>query len=505
MSIGVLLTWLIGAGAAAWLLDLPQPAALTLGAILVVSGPTVVGPLLDYIRPGERLRRALTWEGSLIDPIGATLAAIVFNAVTASRHERVAAQLGQFLGSIGVGLLGGAVGAAGLWLLLRAFGANGPLLLALAQLGCVVGVAAVCDALRDDSGLTAAIVMGLAVGNLPHFRLPERQPFFETLVRLVIGVLFVSISATVTPLSVRHRLRPALGVAAILVFVARPLVAWLYTLRSDLTGPERAYVGWMAPRGIVAAATATTFGSGLMAAGAVGADKILPATFVVIVATVTLYGLTAAPVARWLDVVRTSRTRPLLVGGHPWVVALGTALRTVGLDVLMWAGTDADRRRIEQAGLELAAGDMVAAATGEGAELEGVTAVLLLTDEDDFNALASTVLAATTEGPVYRLAPPSSAHGVVAPYTSADPLFGAGLTRAEVTRRFDAGAPIVRLPAGEPVPVGHHPLLKVDRAGRLRSVTAADPASGDPGAVLLLLGSSSPVAGDARPPAPRRP
>jgi hypothetical protein len=464
-----------------------------------VSGPTVVGPLLDYIRPGERLRRVLTWEGALIDPIGATLGAIVFNAVTATRHEHFGAQLGHFLGSMGVGLLGGIVGATALWILLRAFGASGPLG-TLAQLGCVVGVAAVCDALRDDSGLTAAIVMGLAVGNLPHFRLPERRPFFETLVQLIVGVLFVSISATVTPASVRQTLLPALGLAAVLVFVARPLVAWLCTMRSDLTRSDRAYVGWMAPRGIVAAATATTFASGLMAAGVSGADRILPATFVVIVATVTLYGLTAAPVAGWLKVVRTSRTRPLLVGGQPWVVALGRALRAAGLDVLMWAGTDEDRGRVGRAGLELARGDMVAAASSEGAELEGVTAVLLLTDEDDFNALASTVLAATSEGPVYRLGPPSSTHGVVAPYTGAEVLFGAGLTRPEVTRRFDSGAVIVALPAGDPVPAGHDPLFEIDRAGRLRSVTAAHPASRDPGAVLVLIGPTSPAAGDARPP-----
>jgi NhaP-type Na+/H+ or K+/H+ antiporter len=129
-----------------------------------------------------------------------------------------------------------------------------------------------------------------------------RQSFFETLVELIIGVLFISISATVTPDSLHHLIAPALGLVAVLVFVVRPLVGFVSTLRTPLSWGERAFVGWMAPRGIVAAATASTFGAGLAAHGIRGADKILPVTFLVIVATVTWAGLTAPPVARRLGV-----------------------------------------------------------------------------------------------------------------------------------------------------------------------------------------------------------
>ena len=141
--------------------------------------------------------------------------------------------------------------------------------------------------------------------------------------QLIIGVLFVSISATVTPASLRHLLLPTLGLVAVLVLVTRPLVASLATVRTDLTTGERRFVGWMAPRGIVAASTASTFGEQLAAQHVGGAAKILPVTFLVIVATVALYGLTAVPVARRLDVTRPARTRPLLVGGDPWVIDLG--------------------------------------------------------------------------------------------------------------------------------------------------------------------------------------
>jgi hypothetical protein len=169
-----------------------------------------------------------------------------------------------------------------------------------------------------------------------------------------------------------------------------PLVAWLATARTDMTTGERLFTGWMDPRGIVAAATASTFSAGLVAQHVGGASKILPVTFLVIVVTVAVYGLTAVPVARWLGVTRPARARPLLVGGDDWVIDLGRVLCSLGLDVLMWAGFDEQRQRISQAGLELAPGELLAAATGRGAQLEGITAVLLLTDEDDFNALGST-------------------------------------------------------------------------------------------------------------------
>ena len=117
-----------------------------------------------------------------------------------------------------------------------------------AQLASVVAVAAACDILRDDAGLISAIVMGLAVANLPGFDIPARRPFFETLVQLIIGVLFVSISATVTPASLRHLVLPSLGLIAVLVLITRPLVALLATARTDMTAGERWFTGWMAPR-----------------------------------------------------------------------------------------------------------------------------------------------------------------------------------------------------------------------------------------------------------------
>jgi NhaP-type Na+/H+ or K+/H+ antiporter len=211
--------------------------------------------------------------------------------------------VGQFLISIAVGVAGAVIGVALLWFCLRKLDL-GEVLGTTSQLACVVAVAAVCDIARDDAGLIAAVLMGLALANMRGFGVPARRPFFETLVQLIIGVLFVSISATVTPASLKHLVLPTLGLVAVLVLVTRPLVAFLATVRTDLTRRERQFTGWMAPRGIVAAATASTFGTGLAAHHVGGAAKILPVTFLVIVATVTIYGLTAVPVARRLHVTR---------------------------------------------------------------------------------------------------------------------------------------------------------------------------------------------------------
>jgi hypothetical protein len=420
----------------------------------------------------DRLQRILSWEGSLIDPVGGILGAVVFHAVLASTQHGLAYQLGQFLLSVGIGAAGAVAGVAVLWLCLCKLDL-GEVLGTTAQLAAVVGVAAACDIVRDDAGLIAAVLMGLAVANLRPFDIPARRPFFETLVQLIIGVLFVSISATVTPASLQHLVLPTLGLVAVLVLVTRPLVAFLATIRTGLSRGERAFTGWMAPRGIVAAATASTFGAELTAHHIGGASKILPVTFLVIVATVALYGLTAVPVARRLGVTRPARSRPLLVGGDPWVIDLARAFRTAGLEVLMWAPSDDQRTQIKQAALELAPRELLASAVGQGAEIEGVTAILLLTGEDHFNALAATTLAGESDTPVYRLAPRHPSHGAVAPYTAGEILFAPTLTRPALTARYTADARITTQSSDGGVPPATDLLFLVNPEGTLIPVTTS--------------------------------
>jgi len=480
---GVPITMAFAAVFAGLLLGMSAGAALMTGAILVVSGPTVVGPLLAFVRPSDRLQRILSWEGSLIDPIGGILGAAVFGAVLASTSGGVGHPLGQFLLSIGIGVAGAAVGVAVLWLCLCKLNLD-DVLATTSQLACVIGVAAACDIVRDDAGLIAAILMGLAVANLRIFDVPAKRPFFETLVQLIIGVLFVAISATVTPESLKHIVLPTLGLVAVLVVVTRPLVAFLATIRTELSRGERAFIGWMAPRGIVAAATASTFGTKLAAAHVGGAAKILPVAFLVIVATVAIYGLTAVPVARRLGVTRPARSRPLLIGGDPWVIDLARALRTAGLDILMWAPSDGQRTQITQAGLELVPGEQLTAAVAQGAGIEGVTAVLLLTSEDDFNALAATTVAGNSDTPVYRL-PPSKSGAMTIP---GEALFTPTLTHPALTARHTAGAHITTQASDGGIPQATDLLFRVNPNGTLIPITLSRPPDPQPGDTLVLLG-----------------
>jgi NhaP-type Na+/H+ or K+/H+ antiporter len=486
--LGVPVTWAATTLSAIVLHGMSESAALLLGAILVVSGPTVLGPILAFVRPVERLQKLLTWEGTLVDPIGAILGAVVFHAVMARGPQTIAFEAGQFLASIVVGVGAAVVGALLLWFALRL---RLPAVLSTAvTVASVVAVAAAADVVRDDTGLIAAIIMGLVFGRLPGVDVAAHQPFFGTVVQLILGALFVAISATVTPSSVLRVLAPTLALVGILVLVVRPLVAFAATPFTDLSRKERAFVGWMAPRGIVAAATASVFSTGLVAEGIPGAEDILPATFLVIMVTVLLYGLTGPPVERFLGVTRSARTRPFLIGGAPWVLDLGRTLQRIGVEVLMWAGREEERQAIRRAGLELAPGELLAAAAGRGAALEGVNAVFLLTEEDDFNALAATSLRARLpeDARVYRVAPARGSQQVAAPFLGGVPLFAAELTRDEIDRRYRAGARLVVRKGDAPAPPGSHLLLVVRADGRIDPATRQEEPRPRPGDVAVLLG-----------------
>ena len=211
----------------------------------------------------------------------------------------------------------------------------------------------------------------------------------------------------------------------------------------------------------------------------------MPVTFLVIVATVALYGLTAVPVARRLGVTRPARTRPLLVGDHPWVLDLARAFQAAGLDVLMWAPSGDQRDQISHAGLDLAPGEQLASAAGQGTDIEGVTAILLLTGEDHYNTLAATTLAGNAETPVYRLAP---SHGAVPPYTPGETLFAPALTRPALTARYAAGARITTQPSDGGIPPATDLLFLINPEGTLIPVTTSRPPDPQPDDTLVLLG-----------------
>jgi NhaP-type Na+/H+ or K+/H+ antiporter len=444
VSIGLPLTWLAVAGSGALLFSgLGGDVPLLIGAILVVSGPTVVLPLLGHIRPARDVRSVLKWEGVLIDPLGALLGVVVFNVARTGGSSGW--QTGALLLSLLVGGTIGAIGAAVLWRWLPRVQRLAPRQMISVTLALTIAALVAADLIRDDTGFLAILLMGVFLANQRTIDVRQAVEFHETLVQLLIGVLFVMIAASVSPSDLNHVLLPSLGLVAIIVLVVRPAVVALSTWRSKLDGRERAFLGWMPPRGIVAGATASAFAVELAAAHVQGAHKILPIVFVVILGTVVIYGVSGRPVAQQLRMAGKKGTLVLIVGGHEPARAIGAALKTAGVGVRLWAGPSA-QPAARAAGLDADRGRILVDSLNREAELEEVTDALLLSRSDDFNALAASELRADLgHGHVYRIAPDPREPDLQPPAGAGDILGPEALTLDELTRRLDNGARFVEI------------------------------------------------------------
>jgi NhaP-type Na+/H+ or K+/H+ antiporter len=442
VSVGMVITWLAIAGLCALLFGgLGADVPLLLGAILVVSGPTVVLPLLTFIRPARDVRSVLKWEGVLIDPIGALLGVVVFQIARTGGGSGW--RPGAMLLSILVGAIVGGIGAGVMWAVLPRVQRLAPRQVVATMLALTVAALVAADLIRDDTGFLATLLMGVFLANQRSIDLRQAVEFHGTLVQLLIGVLFIMIAASVSPSDVGHVLPGALALVAIMILVVRPLVVAISAWRSNLDTNERAFIAWMAPRGIVAGATASAFGLQLASAGAAGANKILPIVFVVIFGTVVVYGLTGPIVARRLGVAGEAGTLVLIVGGHESARAIGTALRDAGVGVRLWSGP-AGQSAARAAGLDADRGRILVDALSREAELEEVTDALLLSRSDDFNALAAAELRADLgHGHVYRIAPDPEEPDLLPPASSADILGPRGLTLADLNDRLAHGARFV--------------------------------------------------------------
>jgi NhaP-type Na+/H+ or K+/H+ antiporter len=461
VSVGAFVTWLGVAAASALLIGgLDTRVALLIGAILVVSGPTVVLPLLSFVRPQPEVRSLLTWEGVLVDPIGALLGVLVFQAAVTGRGWRP----GDMLLSIAVGLLVAAVGVVLLRLLLAEAQRRAPRQAVPLTLATVVGALVAAALIREDAGFVATTAMGMALANQRTIDVSLMLEFQQTLVQLLVGVLFVLIAASVSPSDVEAVLPEALALVAVMVLVIRPAAVALSTWRSALSLRERAFLAWMAPRGIVAGASASAFGLQLSQQGIAGADLILPVVFVAIFATVVLYGLAAVPVARRLGVAGAEGVVALVVGAHDWALDVAAALQRAGARVRVWTGDAEEQAAAREAGLEADRGRMMVDAVTHEAELDEVTDALLLTSSDDFNALAAAQLRVELgHQHVQRLAPDPDAPFLVPPRHEA----GLLPSYAEMRRRFEDGERI----AAETTAAGGIRLYFVDTDGDL-AVTA---------------------------------
>ena len=452
VTLGILVTWAIATVASYLLFDLSWEVALVLGAVLVVSGPTVVGPLLEFIRPSKTVGRVLKWEGTLADPIGATLGVIVFQAVIAGRGKP-GEEILEFLLNVGVGVGLGFVGAAmvigwGRWFR----PSQGQALTGI--LAIVVAAVVAADLLRDDAGLLTGLTIGAILVNRAPGGIEPRGLRVEsaklarawrariaTTATFLIGILFIILSARVSPDDIANLGWVALAFVAVLVVIARPLAVALSALGSSLKANERAFIAWMAPRGIVAAATSSTFALGLEKAGiGGGSEKLIPITFVVIVATALLYGLSGAPVAKALGVSSSGPGGVMIIGHSRVARAIAHALQDRGVTAVMWIAGEERAKLARDEGLAVYAGDPTAAASSDPPpELDDVENAVIATDDDGFNAMLAADLGESFgRNNVYQLA--TSEEDDSGFYVRAQVLFDHSATHDELAERLDRGA-----------------------------------------------------------------
>lgn len=334
VTVGTLVTFLGGGMAAHWLGEFPWPIAFLYASLVVVTGPTVVSPLLKQISIERRLETLLEGEGVLIDPVGAILAIVVLNIILDGSADPLTVLNGLAL-RLGIGA---AIGVGGGWLLgliLKQARFLSEDLKNLVVLAGVWGLFGLAQVLRNESGLLTAVAAGvmLRAASIPEERLLRR--FKGQLSTLAVSVLFILLAADLSLASIAALGWGGLLTVLALMLVVRPINVWISTWNSDLNWRQKAFLSWIAPRGIVAASVASLFSISLSSQGINGGDAIKALVFLTIILTVLLQGLTAQWLASWLKLGSTEATGAIIVGCNPLGRLLGRLLQERGEYVAM--------------------------------------------------------------------------------------------------------------------------------------------------------------------------
>jgi NhaP-type Na+/H+ or K+/H+ antiporter len=408
LTLGALVTWLLSAAAATYWLDMPWSIALLFGAILVVTGPTVVQPLLRQIRPVGHSGPMAKWEGIVIDPIGAVLAVLVYEVIGALESQdwqSTALHVTQTL--LLTTISGIVIGLAGAWALIAVFQRHwvpdfldSPVVLMF-----VVAAFTTANQLEHESGLVAVTVMGIVLANQRISVLHAVFAFKERLTILLVSILFILLSARLDLRQITTLGWSAWFFVASLILVIRPLSVWASTVGSSITWRERIFLSWMAPRGIVAASVASVFAIALgdQAAG------LASMMFLVILCTVTTYGLTAGPLARRLGLAMNSPQGILFAGAHPLAREIAKALQSLGVSVMLVDNNYRNVQASRQEGLPTRFASILSEQVMNELDLWGIGRFVALTPNVEVNSLAANFFASVfSSADVYQLAPPAT-------------------------------------------------------------------------------------------------
>ncbi|WP_303290290.1 sodium:proton antiporter [Marinobacter sp. SS5-14b] len=389
IPVGTIVTCTVGTLAARWVLGVSWEVALLFGAISVVTGPTVIAPLLRAVRPTSKLANILRWEGIIIDPVGALLAVLVFEGIVSWGQGNV---FGHSLYIFGKTLLVGfLIGAAAGYL-------NG---LALRKhwlpqylhnagtLTFMLGVYAISNELAHESGLLTVTVMGIWMANMKQVPVESILEFKESLSVLLISALFIILAARVEFAAIADLGWGLIAVLACLMFVARPISIFLSAIGTSVSLREKLYLSWIAPRGIVAAAVSALFAFQLERLGYEGAEALVPLVFMLIITTVTLQSLTARPIADLLGVKEPPAHGFLILGANPIARLVAKSLGKHDVPVML---TDTNWENVRQARMEnlpVYFGNPVSEHAATHMDLTGIGNLLILSPYKQMNSLAT--------------------------------------------------------------------------------------------------------------------
>lgn len=451
VTIGVLVTWVLSTAAAYFLFGLDFRLSVLLGAILVVTGPTVIIPLLRHVRPSGKSGSIMKWEGIVIDPIGAILAVLVFEAILSGGVAEASEQVG--LSVIKAALIGGVSGLLGAYIIVIVLKRHWvpDFLQNPVALMTVVAAFTVSNYFQTEAGLLAVTVMGIALANQKWVSVKHIMEFKETLRVLFISSLFIILAARLTEKEVAYVLNyKSVIFLVIMFFLVRPLCVFVSTFTADLDIKEKVFLSWMAPRGIVAAAVSSVFALRLIEAGYEDAEHLVTITFLVITATVAVYGLTASPLARYLGIASPNPQGVLMVGAHGWSRAIAKVLHESGFQVSLvdsnWSNISAARN----AGLKAYYENILLEDISEDVDLDGIGKLLALTSNEEVNSLSALhFVEFFGRAQVYQLSKHSKfsarSEASIPQHLRGRLLFSPDATFDYLTKRFTSGAVIKKI------------------------------------------------------------
>lgn len=445
-SLGVLITWLVVTPAAHYWIGLSWEMSALLGAIVTVTGPTVIVPMLRSVRPSSKIANILRWEGIIIDPIGALFAVLVFEFILAQQnpvqHTLVAFGLTLVIG-IGLGSITGYfMGLA----LRRSWIPH--YLQNTAVLTLMLGSFAISNLFAHESGLLTVTIAGMILANMRNVHVDDILEFKETLSVLLISALFILLATRIEFSAIQSLGWGALAVIVVVMFVARPLSVFASSIGAGLSVKELALLSWIAPRGIVAAAVSALFSLKLEAQGYEQASLIVPMVFMIIIATVVVQSLTSIPIAHWLGLRSKEPNGFLLFGSNQFARELATELVNNNIDVTI---ADTNWDAIGQArmqNLQCYFGNPMSDHAERYLDLSVIGTVLVLSPYRQLNPLVtthfeyalgkeSTVLGLTNNEKSSR-----ESHQVSEQYARKLSLFGEGITYGYLANAMNNGAVI---------------------------------------------------------------